>query len=149
MRAFVDRPRPRVGAHVLVPLLAIAGAVAMRSPWGKRQPDDATPDDTTPDESGSTPVAESPDGAVIADSADGADGVDALEIATATEFSVTAELQVFAHSLIADLFGAGLRVQNLMSTAPDELCDELEGIADHIDHAIRDIREFAFTHRTT
>lgn len=150
MRASPDRSRPRVAVHIVVPLLAMVGAAAMRAPWGKRDPDDESTDDpgnsTVADD---TVVEDGPDSADAADDHDGAtDSEDPLEIAVASEFSVVAELQVFAHGLIADLFGAGLRVQNLMATAPDELCDELEGIADHIDNAIRDIREFAFTHRS-
>jgi len=56
-------------------------------------------------------------------------------------------LQVFAHTLIADLFGAGLRLQNLGARLPDDSRAELEQIADQIDKTIHDIRAFTFTHR--
>lgn len=54
-------------------------------------------------------------------------------------------VQIFAHELIAELFGAGLRVQNLRGRVSDEHDPELEQIADQIDRAIRELREFAFT----
>jgi len=53
-------------------------------------------------------------------------------------------VQIFAHGLIAELFGAGLRIQNLRARVSDELHPELEQIADQIDNAIRDLREFGF-----
>lgn len=56
-----------------------------------------------------------------------------------------ATVQVFAHGLIAELFGAGLRIQNLRGQVSEELHPELEHIADQIDKAIREVREFVFT----
>jgi hypothetical protein len=61
--------------------------------------------------------------------------------------SYAAELQIMAHTLIADLYGAGLRVQNLVSHAPVELHKDLEEVAGQIDKVIGDVRAFAFTHR--
>lgn len=58
-----------------------------------------------------------------------------------------ATIQVFAHTLIADLFAAGLRLQNLARSAPEELQGELEEIAGQIDTVISDARNFAFTCR--
>jgi hypothetical protein len=58
-----------------------------------------------------------------------------------------ATIQVMAHTLIAGLFGTGLRVQNLAARAPDELRPELEEIAEQIDTMISEVRSFAFTHR--
>ena len=58
-----------------------------------------------------------------------------------------ATAQVLAHTLIADLFGTGLRVQNLMARAPEELQPELDEVADHIDKVIRELRGFAFGQR--
>ena len=57
-------------------------------------------------------------------------------------------VQIFAHGLIAELFGTGLRIQNLRARADDELHPELEQIADQIDKAIRELREFAFSQRS-
>ena len=47
-----------------------------------------------------------------------------------------ANVQVFAHGLIADLFGAGLRLQSLASRVPDEAQAELEQITDQIDASV-------------
>lgn len=58
-----------------------------------------------------------------------------------------AAVQVLAHTLIAELFGTGLRVQNLMTRAPDDLRQELDEVASHIDNVIRELRSFAFDHR--
>ena len=55
--------------------------------------------------------------------------------------------QILAHGLIAELFGAGLRIQNLRGQVSEELQPELEQIADQIDKAIRELREFAFTRK--
>jgi len=55
--------------------------------------------------------------------------------------------QVLAHTLIADLFAAGLRVQNLAARAPSDVQQELEEVADQVDAMIRSIRSFAFAHR--
>ena len=54
-------------------------------------------------------------------------------------------VQTLAHGLIADLFGAGLRIQHLRAHVAEELPPELEQVADQIDKAIRDLREFAVT----
>lgn len=59
-----------------------------------------------------------------------------------------AALQVMAHTLIADLFGAGLRVQRLAAQAPGDMQEDLEQVADQIDKAISDVRSFVFSHRT-
>ena len=56
-------------------------------------------------------------------------------------------VQILAHSLIAELFGAGLRVQNVRGHVPEEFHPELEQIADQIDRVIRELREFAFTRK--
>lgn len=61
----------------------------------------------------------------------------------------SANIQVVAHSLIADLYGTGLRVQNLVGRAPTEMQDELNEIADQIDKVITEIRNLAFTQRAT
>ena len=53
-------------------------------------------------------------------------------------------VQIFAHGLIAELFGAGLRVQNLRARVDDDVRAELEQIADLLDKAIGELREFAF-----
>lgn len=66
--------------------------------------------------------------------------------ATASE---SANIQVVAHSLIADLYGTGLRVQNLVGRAPTEMQDGLNEIADQIDKVITEIRNLAFTQRAT
>ena len=58
-----------------------------------------------------------------------------------------ATIQVFAHGLIADLFGAGLRIQNIAGRASEELQVELEDVADQIDKAIQELRSFAFQQR--
>ena len=58
-----------------------------------------------------------------------------------------AAVQIMAHTLIAELFGAGLRVQNLTARAPDDLQQDLSDIADQIDKVISELRTFAFTHR--
>ena len=58
-----------------------------------------------------------------------------------------AAVQILAHTLIADLFGTGLRVQNLAARAPEELQQELAEVADQIDKVIGELRGFAFTHR--
>lgn len=68
---------------------------------------------------------------------------DTIEVVTADP----ANVQVFAHGLIADLFGAGLRLQSLASRVPDEAQAELEQITEQIDAAIRDVRAFAFGQR--
>ena len=55
-------------------------------------------------------------------------------------------MQIFAHGLIAELFGAGLRLQNLRGHVSEEIRLDLEQIADQIDNAIHELRAFAFTH---
>ena len=57
-------------------------------------------------------------------------------------------VQVMAHSLIADLFGAGLRIQSLAARSPDELQQDLEEVAEQIDKAIQELRSFAFQQRS-
>jgi hypothetical protein len=55
-----------------------------------------------------------------------------------------AEVQVVAHSAIADLFGVGLRIQNLAAQAPESMDADLDEITDQIDRVISQLREFAF-----
>jgi hypothetical protein len=52
-----------------------------------------------------------------------------------------------AHTLSADLFGAGLRVQHLAARAPSDLQEGLAEVTDQIDKVIGELRGFAFTHR--
>jgi hypothetical protein len=59
-----------------------------------------------------------------------------------------AAVQVMAHGVIADLFGAGLRIEQIASRAPVELQPELEEVADHIDKVVREVRAFAFQQRS-
>lgn len=56
------------------------------------------------------------------------------------------DVQVLAHTLIADLFAAGLRVQTVAAQAPAELQPQLDEIADQLDKVIRELRTFAFEH---
>jgi hypothetical protein len=58
-----------------------------------------------------------------------------------------AAVQIMAHTLIADLFGAGLRVQHLAARAPSDLQEGLAEVTDQIDKVIGELRGFAFTHR--
>ena len=53
-------------------------------------------------------------------------------------------VQILAHGLIAELFGAGLRIQNLRARVDDDVQADLEEIADLLDKAIGELREFAF-----
>jgi hypothetical protein len=64
--------------------------------------------------------------------------------ASAATGSNQAAVQVIAHTVIAELFGIGLRTQNIAGRAPDELQQELLDLADQIDKTIREVREFAF-----
>lgn len=60
---------------------------------------------------------------------------------------VDTDIQVFAHTMIADLYGAGLRLQNLARRLPAEAHDELQEVADQIDNVIVELRNLAFTQR--
>lgn len=59
-----------------------------------------------------------------------------------------ATVQVLAHTLIAELFGTGLLVENLIARAPDDLRHDLDEIATHLDNVISELRGFAFEHPT-
>lgn len=130
MDVSAESNRQRITAHALVLLTMLIGTPAMRSPWGRRKPVGATAEGVDP-----------------VDQANPVDG-DPIEPDSSAAPGEAADLQVFAHTMIANLFGAGLRIQNLMSSAPDELVADLESVADQIDDAIREMRQFAFTHRS-
>ena len=66
---------------------------------------------------------------------------------TAVEPVTTADIQVFVHTVIADLYAAGLRVHNFAGRATSDVQAQLDAIAEQIDDAIRELRNLAFTHR--
>jgi hypothetical protein len=58
-------------------------------------------------------------------------------------------LQVMAHTLIADLFGVGLRLQSVRGRVPEEFRQELDEITDYVDKVVREVRDYVFVHRAT